>query len=792
MPDKNKNENKESASSESEVQSSSGLSITRKRFLKLGVGSIFAAGSGVALNQNFNLDAGMHWDGLSNNESGLDNQVILWPAIGHPAGLVAGDENAIWIYLHVKPGQVPALGNLSLSLSPVNSPHSHASEAAPVAEDVALQLLALEKANVKNKVNGAQFSSWTQKNTKHVYRAKISLNQSPEFAKSKNQLFDLKLSLFGESFIRPNSVFVSPPLSDKRTGNQQFLIASDTHVSSRWDQMEAEVGELFPDREKVLSTNINDLGSFSCDDFMTKDCFDGSWINPNRNFARFIASANELHDEGKVDALVLIGDIVDFKFKKEQNEEQVTYQDTEWSFLEAMLLGQTEYSERLRVPVFMTTGNHDYRLHPYTMQIYGIRHCGVAQDFCEEYLKRNGAYRTVKFNIDDLDSVRVDTGKRHSLNYYYRYFNPMDDFQVSFAGTQLVLMDTGPDFFTKQTQIFKRDWKRYLKELFDIAHADSIGFSSKQIKFFGSALNDHQAKVRALFTHAPILHSSADKAEFEKGVFEKSLDAVLPLKDFSYKTINQFESIMKKTDLDRGIIFKNKLPILQLLSQRKEQTVVMSGHTHRSIEFGVNDSTGEVCVGDYGKSEVLKHGLKDKTLYLVGGCLGHVERDRQEQNKPSFREMAVENGAIASIEKRTIDEAPFNKVFSHLILSSENETGALEDASLDSAELLFDFDPRLLSSRAEFANKVILAFKNDSGEFVSKPDGLQFELSSTPALHNSEEQSEVYLFENQQSLQIDIKGRPQGLSLVFAVEHFSLAENGYESLGFQRFQKELS
>jgi hypothetical protein len=94
--------------------------------------------------------------------------------------------------------------------------------------------------------------------------------------------------------------------------------------------------------------------------------------NMNDEFRDFIRYANHLHDQGLIDLIVATGDLVDYQFEGDVNAPS----ELGGSFLlfELLLRGSSPSPrgtpvEELRVPIFTTLGNHDYRKVPYGLLV---------------------------------------------------------------------------------------------------------------------------------------------------------------------------------------------------------------------------------------------------------------------------------------------------------------------------------------------------------------------------------------------------------------------------------------
>src|SRR5215470_5911127 len=147
----------------------------------------------------------------------------------------------------------------------------------------------------------------------------------------------------------------------------KFVHLTDLHIAARNDLWEAEV----------------------------RAVIEGSQVTPGRqhykNFngrlREFIGWANQAADDEQLDFIWALGDLVDFcrtgLFDR-------TSGDTNWSTLIEILTGSAAEHERgnegLRVPIFTTTGNHDWRTYPYSpvlsLGIFGFtKECAEELDF---------------------------------------------------------------------------------------------------------------------------------------------------------------------------------------------------------------------------------------------------------------------------------------------------------------------------------------------------------------------------------------------------------------------------
>jgi hypothetical protein len=131
-------------------------------------------------------------------------------------------------------------------------------------------------------------------------------------------------------------------------GRLRFIHATDLHVALRNDTYDA-----------TLKIGEEDGGASSPIPF----------VNFNKNLRRFIQHANDLADQGKLDFVLLLGDLVDFI--EHNYSDRDDYGENNWRLLCDILTGSEAKAVHaakkpgIKVPVFTSTGNHDWRFFPY-------------------------------------------------------------------------------------------------------------------------------------------------------------------------------------------------------------------------------------------------------------------------------------------------------------------------------------------------------------------------------------------------------------------------------------------
>lgn len=192
-----------------------------------------------------------------------------------------------------------------------------------------------------------------------------------------------------------------------------FIHLTDLHVAKRNDEILDEVLKVRcrRDREEI------------------KD----SYVNPNENLRKFIIKANEMADNGELDFVVITGDLVDFAFLGWEDE--VNPDENNWKTFINIIIGSGKESERgnpgIKVAVFTSTGNHDWRMHPYNPimnNTYGLekeelKHYQYKSFDSTEYPKDDRARLSEEitnkvFNKANLDAITDKTSVKLAKYLY--------------------------------------------------------------------------------------------------------------------------------------------------------------------------------------------------------------------------------------------------------------------------------------------------------------------------------------------------------------------------------------
>ncbi len=153
--------------------------------------------------------------------------------------------------------------------------------------------------------------------------------------------------------------------SKHKDNGLKFIYLTDLHLARRNDLIETEV-----------SSAVGDTDGFN---------------NFNERMRDFIKKANESSDAGDLDFILIGGDLVDFV--NHGISDSGMEADNNWQvFIEIVTGGYRELkrgNQGLKVPIFTSTGNHDWRLHPYNLELFVSSSFGLsssqAKNFDYEY-----------------------------------------------------------------------------------------------------------------------------------------------------------------------------------------------------------------------------------------------------------------------------------------------------------------------------------------------------------------------------------------------------------------------
>jgi len=243
-------------------------------------------------------------------------------------------------------------------------------------------------------------------------------------------LYDLQLKL-------PNGTtcMISPHcLYAKRDwDNFGLLHITDLHISQRNDQF----------RRKLQEHGLEDAAQ--------------NYANFQDNLRDFIRYANRLHAQGLADLVMATGDLVDYVAEANDGLPGENFARLRRILLGAGLNHGDAPGEALRIPIYMTFGNHDYRVNPYDLRA----DIDLPSDSKDTALNEHSSHnllesdaialqdgRTPKYGLSNIEGAgkmlqydRFD----NRYNYFKFHFTGERTYVVRLGKHRLVVMDTKMD-----------------------------------------------------------------------------------------------------------------------------------------------------------------------------------------------------------------------------------------------------------------------------------------------------------------------------------------------------------
>ncbi len=270
-----------------------------------------------------------------------------------------------------------------------------------------------------------------------------------------------------------------------------LLHITDLHISGRNDGF----------RSRLQSLGLADAGK--------------EYSNFQDNLRDFIRYANKLHAQGLADVVLATGDLIDYVAEEPEGARMDNFVR-----LRQILLGHphtpgSSVGTELRVPIFVTRGNHDYRLHPYELRadvdLPGDNDKGLnehsAHNLTESEAVALQGGRTPQFGAGNAEqgvrAIRIDEFD----NKYYNFkslFTPKSSYVVRLGKHRLVVLDTKYDnglppqvdlLFLTQLAAGKhigvlenRDFFPATQKLLNGRGPDSVGCTPDELNMFRNAV----------------------------------------------------------------------------------------------------------------------------------------------------------------------------------------------------------------------------------------------------------------------------------------------------------------
>ncbi|MDH3278779.1 MAG: metallophosphoesterase [Nitrosopumilus sp.] len=395
--------------------------------------------------------------------------------------------------------------------------------------------------------------------------------------------------------IAPHSVYIN----NSAWSDFGFIHATDIHVSRGSDQIQSRLYELSNSDEKIKPELFN---------------------NYNNSFRDFITYANKLHDEGKIDFILATGDLIEYIYEKEDDRNG----GGNFEFFRELVLGKGTSpkgisNEELRVPIFTTLGNHDYRENSYPLifkaflqlkdfvdsktaalialgftalglpiiglaaatiswlfgkkKVHEVPFANYVQYNMKEYEAlafegntKDGEYVRRELNKEQgFETLKINDSLKNGSSYYHHYISPKNSYIIKIgAKHKIAMLDTRYDagittstwaLLAAKIGIGSEDTQNVIDGVIN-----SIGPQEKDFTILKSALEDNGG-LRIVGMHAPpINHANKEYSHFFRETEHQNADPLNTI-DFLIRNVGipyeiQGNNLYKIAKTQDGFIIK--------------------------------------------------------------------------------------------------------------------------------------------------------------------------------------------------------------------------------------------
>jgi hypothetical protein len=179
------------------------------------------------------------------------------------------------------------------------------------------------------------------------------------------------------------------------------------------------------------------------------------YTNFQDSFRDFIRYVNHLHSIGLADAVVATGDLIDYIVEAGDNPHTGNFARFRNMVLGTAFDAGVAVGEELKVPIYCTFGNHDYRPNPYDLRIHIS--AGPGGIFDDSYMDNHSSHNLTpleatvaqggdkEYGLTDFSSafkmLAIDkTGGAYA--YFAKYFSTVRSFVVEMGPHCLVVLDS--------------------------------------------------------------------------------------------------------------------------------------------------------------------------------------------------------------------------------------------------------------------------------------------------------------------------------------------------------------
>ncbi len=471
-----------------------------------------------------------------------------------------------------------------------------------------------------------------------------------------------KFELFNITYINPNrnphTVFHALSITNQDWENFNFIQISDLHIEKRNDiifdtiaekkflrvDLDQAIQKFFEAMDPEIFTNPKLRGMVEFLEFRNRA------NNFNTNLRQFIAHANMLASQGKLDFVLMTGDLIDFVhisiFFSSLGTERTNFQ-----LLQDFLIGKYQ-SSPLLVPCFTVPGNHDFRMNQY--KLAGM----TSLDFASEY-KSFGLTRNESALFKQPGVLNPLATSSSALTDYHRYFNPKTDFYKQFGKFHFLFYNSGPDAFFGENSFV------------DIigGEPDTSGLLPLQIQWLQQYLRQKVKKDDKVITvfHTPAIN------------FSRNYDIHDMLE--STRLARSTTPWVSEHRLDVGTINNNRSKfILTALGEGGTHPIdlVITGHVHRPAEYRAEftstnpedqeDDRYRIYCEYYSQQltelgsdllRVREFWQKHRPLFINSCALGPINTHVREGRVPGYRQFTVKNGELVNFNQILKHQNPY-------------------------------------------------------------------------------------------------------------------------------------
>lgn len=433
-----------------------------------------------------------------------------------------------------------------------------------------------------------------------------SFKVNPENAPGLKErtLYDLQLNLkVGIPYsLSPHCFYVKTDWD-----NFGLLHITDIHINARNQRY----------REKLESKGLNDAAK--------------NYSNYQDNFADFIKYANKLHTLGLADAVVATGDLIDYVAEDTDNYGEENFERFRRMILGEPFLPGMQPTEKLMIPIFMTFGNHDYRLASYDL----VANFDLPTDKWDRALNEHSTLNLFESEAIELQDGKIPTytvsniegaGKMVQYDrfdnryiYFKKYLTKERTYVVKLGKHRLVVMDTKmdngiPDDFDLMTLINAQIggpgfWEGQIggglpatRKLLSGIGPDSVGFSPEELGMLRNAIVEAgEDGIVIVGMHCPVISPRGEYAYYHRETIHPTADPALT--DAYIKRSKMSDGVSwKKTGtpffkdgkildgMDAGVIAHGGEDFLKIcagIGLARPVDLVLCGHHHDRVEYRV-------------------------------------------------------------------------------------------------------------------------------------------------------------------------------------------------------------